>query len=96
MKDLQPDEQLVLPDGTALIGRDVLGETRRGRKLVVLGDCCDARECDELSAGASGALVLRGPLKMIQTIAMITQRGKATTTAERTIGRYILDLVAYM
>ena len=38
---------------------------------------------DELSAGASGALVLRGPLKMIQTIAMITQRGKATTTAER-------------
>ena len=32
---------------------------------------------------ARGALVLRGPLKMLQTVAMVTQRGKATTTAER-------------
>ena len=38
---------------------------------------------DPMSAGQSGAFVLRGPLKMLQTVAMITQKGKAPTTADR-------------
>ena len=38
---------------------------------------------DPMSAGQHGTFVLRGPLKMLQTVAMITQKGKAPTTAER-------------
>lgn len=36
-----------------------------------------------MANGARGAIVLRGPLKMLQTVAMVTQKGKATTTADR-------------
>ena len=35
------------------------------------------------SATARGALVLRGPVKMLQTVAMITKGSKADATAER-------------
>lgn len=38
---------------------------------------------DPMSGGQPGAFVLRGPLKMLQTVAMITQRGKDSTTADR-------------
>ena len=42
--------------------------------------------CAEAAAGSSsarGALVLRGPPKMLQTVAMVTQRGKAPKTSDR-------------
>ena len=35
------------------------------------------------SSTARGALVLRGPVKMLQTVAMITKGSKADATAER-------------
>ena len=35
------------------------------------------------TADARGALVFRGPLKMLQTVAMVTQKSKAGTTADR-------------
>jgi hypothetical protein len=34
-------------------------------------------------AGRRGALMLRGPAKMLQTIALVTSKGKASTTADR-------------
>lgn len=49
---LGPDEVLTLPDGTRLAGRDVQGDAREGRKVVVLGDCCDAALAEPLGAGA--------------------------------------------
>ena len=52
VKLLGPDEVMELPDGDALRGSEVIGERRRGRKLIVLGDCCDASPCVPLARGA--------------------------------------------
>ena len=52
VKLLGPTDTLPLPDGTELKGSEVIGAARRGRKLVVLGDCCDASLCVELGQGA--------------------------------------------
>ena len=51
VKALGVDGEMELPDGSVLRGKDVLGEARRGRKLVLLGDCCDASMCVELGRG---------------------------------------------
>ena len=51
VKALGVDGEMELPDGSVIRGRDVLGEARRGRKLVLLGDCCDASMSLELGSG---------------------------------------------
>ena len=52
IKDLGRDGEMELPDGSVIRGCDVLGEARRGRKVVVLGDCCDASLVADLADGA--------------------------------------------
>ena len=52
VKALGMDGELALPDGQVLRGSELMGESRRGRKLVVLGDCCDASPCAQLARGA--------------------------------------------
>ncbi len=52
VKLLGPDDQLTLPDGTVLRGSEVIGERRRGRKVVLLGDCSDASLTEDLARGA--------------------------------------------
>jgi ribonuclease Z len=52
VKLLGQDDEMQLPDGTVLRGREVLGETRRGRKVVILGDTCDASLCEGIGRGA--------------------------------------------
>ena len=52
VKELGREEEMRLPDGTTILGREVLGEPRRGRKVVLLGDCCDASLCAHLAQGA--------------------------------------------
>ena len=49
---LGPSERLVLPDGHALVGSEVLGEARKGRKVVVLGDCSDCSLATPIAYGA--------------------------------------------
>ena len=49
---LQPGEEIVLPSGDAIKASDVLGEAREGRKIVLLGDCCDASLVEPLGKGA--------------------------------------------
>ena len=49
---LAPEDSLELPDGTFLKGSEVLGEARTGRKIVLLGDCCDGSLCEPLGKGA--------------------------------------------
>ena len=49
---LAPHEEIALPDGTVLRGSEVLGEARTGRKIVLLGDCSDARLAESLGQGA--------------------------------------------
>ena len=41
------------------------------------------RSGEASSPDARGALVLRGPLKMLQTVQKVTEASKATTTADR-------------
>ncbi|EOD29585.1 hypothetical protein EMIHUDRAFT_456773 [Emiliania huxleyi CCMP1516] len=48
---LGSEEELVLPDGAVIRGSDAVGGTRRGRKIAVLGDCCDASPCSGIAAG---------------------------------------------
>jgi len=48
---LGAEEELVLPDGAVIQGSDAVGGTRRGRKIAVLGDCCDASPCSGIAAG---------------------------------------------
>jgi len=48
---LGAEEELVLPDGALIRGSDAVGGTRRGRKIAVLGDCCDASPCSGIAAG---------------------------------------------
>ena len=52
VKELGPSDTMALPDGTELKGSEVIGEARRGRKVVILGDCCDASLCADLGRGA--------------------------------------------
>ena len=52
IKGLGAHGTLDLPDGSVIRGSDVLGETRRGRKVAVLGDCCDASLLAEQARGA--------------------------------------------
>jgi len=52
VKALQPGESLELPDGQVIRPESVIGATRRGRKVVVLGDCSDASLCAPLATGA--------------------------------------------
>ena len=52
VKQLSPGESLELPDGSRIEADEVLGGARRGRKIVVLGDCSDAEHCIELGRGA--------------------------------------------
>ena len=63
-------DTLLPNDSTAAAGEDSAGYTQN--------------YAESSSAGAArGALVLRGASKMLQTVAMITQKSKAATTAER-------------
>ena len=52
IKGLGEHGTLDLPDGSVIRGTDVLGETRRGRKVAILGDCCDASLLAEQARGA--------------------------------------------
>ena len=52
VKALGPDEELRLPDGAVIRGRDVIGEARRGRKVTVLGDCSDASLVAPIATGS--------------------------------------------
>ena len=47
-----PSERLVLPDGLALQGSEVLGEAPPGRKVVVLRDCSDCSLATPIAYGA--------------------------------------------
>jgi ribonuclease Z len=52
IKALGVGESLTLPDGTVIRQSDALGGVRRGRKVAVLGDCCDASLCAGIAQGA--------------------------------------------
>lgn len=52
VKALGPQDELVLPDGGVIRGSDAVGGMRRGRKVAVLGDCCDASPCAGIAQGA--------------------------------------------
>jgi len=52
IKLLGAKDVMELPDGALIRGSDVVGETRRGRKVAVLGDCCDASLCARIAQGA--------------------------------------------
>jgi ribonuclease Z len=52
VKALPRGGELALPDGSVLYADEVLGDARPGRKIVVLGDCSDARLCAPLARGA--------------------------------------------
>lgn len=52
IKELKADETFELPDGDNILGSDVVGELRRGRKVVLLGDCSDASPVLHLGRGA--------------------------------------------
>jgi ribonuclease Z len=58
IKDLQPDEELALPDGQTLRGSDVVGPVRQGRKIVVLGDNCGTLGPGLLAAGQDPDLLV--------------------------------------
>eukprot|EP00293_Proteomonas_sulcata_P021035 CAMPEP_0184316370 /NCGR_PEP_ID=MMETSP1049-20130417/89619_1 /TAXON_ID=77928 /ORGANISM="Proteomonas sulcata, Strain CCMP704" /LENGTH=209 /DNA_ID=CAMNT_0026635311 /DNA_START=240 /DNA_END=869 /DNA_ORIENTATION=- len=44
LKGLGPDETFTMPDGEVIRGSDILTPARPGRKVVILGDTCDAQE----------------------------------------------------
>ena len=48
---LAPGETFALPDGAALAAEDVQSAPRRGRKVVVLGDCSDCSQIVPLGRG---------------------------------------------
>jgi ribonuclease Z len=52
IKRLGQDESMALPDGSVLRGSEVLGAARRGRKVAILGDNCDATLLVPLARGA--------------------------------------------
>lgn len=52
IKLLGSEDELRLPDGSLIRGSDAIGGERRGRKVAVLGDCCDASPCLQIARGA--------------------------------------------
>lgn len=52
IKLLGPGEQIELPDGAVIRAEDAIGATRRGRKVALMGDCCDASPCAQIAQGA--------------------------------------------
>ncbi len=42
LKALGPDETYKFPDGTIVLGRDIIDPTIKGRKIVLLGDTCNS------------------------------------------------------
>lgn len=52
LKNLLPGEELIFPDGTAVRAEDVVGPTRKGRKVVIMGDTCSGEYIKEIATGA--------------------------------------------
>ena len=49
LKQLQPGESMRFPDDTVLYAEDVIEPERPGRKVVILGDTCDASAISNLA-----------------------------------------------
>ncbi|GMI01835.1 hypothetical protein TrVE_jg3610 [Triparma verrucosa] len=52
LKELGVGESFEFPDGTVLKSEDIVEEPRKGRKVVICGDTCDAGALAKLSEGA--------------------------------------------
>lgn len=52
VKALLPGEAFPLPDGSEITAEEALEPVQRGRKIVILGDTCDASPCAHLALNA--------------------------------------------
>lgn len=52
LKKLQPGEAYTFPDGTVIKSEDINGTPRKGRKVVILGDTCNADRMTDIAMDA--------------------------------------------
>jgi ribonuclease Z len=52
IKNLNPDESYLFPDGTVIYGRDVVSPEIKGRKVVIMGDTCSGNSIVHIANGA--------------------------------------------
>lgn len=97
-KDLVEGRQVTLADGTVVTPEDVLGEERRGARLVHVGDCGRTEDIFDVVQGADGLVIEATYLEYERDLAdkfgHLTARQAAQLAREAQVGQLFLTHIS--
>jgi ribonuclease Z len=97
-RDLVAGRQVQLPDGRTVAPEDVLGQTRRGTKLVHVGDCARTDDLVDVCRQADGLVIEATYLDVEAELAAefghLTARQAASLAAEAGVGHLYLTHIS--
>jgi ribonuclease Z len=97
-RELVRGQSVTLPDGTVIEPEQVLGESRRGARLVHVGDCGSTEGLLEQSAGADGLVIeatyLESEAELAGKFGHLTARQAAELAKQAEVGHLYLTHIS--